>query len=176
MKIDRDAKTPMDTEESIQPDSRVSPRTDRDEKPDRKQADDLPGMSPGFLPNEAEAEVLAAKVNQLPEMRSEKVASIVLAIQSGRYQVSAEQIAQAIISEMEAGAQRNGQSNEGIESMDAPHTTRLASAGPPAEPMTLYSRQESGSKRRRRGARPSSSDDECRKDSEPLHDRTDRSA
>jgi flagellar biosynthesis anti-sigma factor FlgM len=43
---------------------------------------------------------LAAKINDLPEVRQEKVAALADAIHSGNYNVSPEQTAEAMLSEM----------------------------------------------------------------------------
>ena len=48
------------------------------------------------------AAALAALVNQQPEVRQEKVAAIAAALRQGSYQVSPEQTAEAILSELHA--------------------------------------------------------------------------
>ena len=165
MKIDRDAKTPMETGELVQPDSQTTPRTVNDERAAHKQADRLSGLS-GSLPDEIEVEMLLVKVRQLPETRPEKVASIKSAIQEGNYRVSPEQTADTIISEMESRAERRNPCNEGRADMAVPNNTRPGPVAPPSEPLTLCSQQISGSRRRRRGAPPASRDDEFREASE----------
>lgn len=52
-------------------------------------------------PLETRAGLLTAQVKGLPEIRQERVAAIATAIQSGAYQVSPEQTAEAILSEQE---------------------------------------------------------------------------
>jgi negative regulator of flagellin synthesis FlgM len=48
---------------------------------------------------QARIQTLVAQVNRLPEVRQEKVAALGQAVREGRYQVSAEQTAEAIISQ-----------------------------------------------------------------------------
>jgi anti-sigma28 factor (negative regulator of flagellin synthesis) len=179
MKIDRDTKTPMETGESVQPDSQTTPRTSGNERLAHKQEDRLSnpvrGLSPDCLPDETEAKMLAAKVNQLPETRSEKVASIASAIQKGDYRVSPEQTAEAIISEMESRAELDGVANKGRDNMSAPNGMRIGPSTLVAEPLTLYSQRTPSSKRRRRKAPPALRDDEFREDSEPSRDLMDSS-
>jgi anti-sigma28 factor (negative regulator of flagellin synthesis) len=45
-------------------------------------------------------QALAAQVNELPEIRQEKVAALGRAVQSGNYQVTPEQTADALLSEL----------------------------------------------------------------------------
>jgi len=47
---------------------------------------------------------LASQVNNLPDVRQEKVTALGLAIQQGRYQVTPEQTAQAMLDEMRSAA------------------------------------------------------------------------
>jgi flagellar biosynthesis anti-sigma factor FlgM len=51
------------------------------------------------------AAVLTAQVNQLPDVRQERVAALASAVQNGTYQVSPEQTAGAILSELHARSQ-----------------------------------------------------------------------
>lgn len=53
-------------------------------------------------PDQARVGTLAAQVNNLPEIRGEKVAAIASAVRKGTYQVSPEQTAEAILSELQA--------------------------------------------------------------------------
>jgi flagellar biosynthesis anti-sigma factor FlgM len=55
-----------------------------------------------FLSAQSRAAVLASHVNQLPDVREEKVAAIANAVKRGTYQVSPEQTADAILSELDA--------------------------------------------------------------------------
>ena len=55
-----------------------------------------------FLSAQSRAAVLASRVNQLPDVREEKVAAIANAVKRGTYQVSAAQTADAILSELNA--------------------------------------------------------------------------
>jgi flagellar biosynthesis anti-sigma factor FlgM len=50
--------------------------------------------------DQARVQALAAQVNALPEIRQEKVAALGQAVRDGSYQVSPEQTADALISEM----------------------------------------------------------------------------
>ena len=174
MKIDRDAKTSTETGQSVQPDSQTSTQKWGNEEIARKQiellADPALGFSADLFSNEAEAVELTVKVKNLVEKRHEKMASIKDAIQRGNYHISVEQTAEAILSDMEARAEGHGLAdNERNEK--AANSVRPE----PAEPLTLYSRQESGSNRRRQCASLASREDEIRKeDSEPSHDGTDR--
>lgn len=51
-------------------------------------------------PAQSRIQALAAQVNRLPEVRQDKVAALGRAIQDGNYQVSAEQTAEALFSEL----------------------------------------------------------------------------
>jgi anti-sigma28 factor (negative regulator of flagellin synthesis) len=176
MKVDRDAKASIETGESVQPDSQTSPQEWRNEEIARKQtellADPAVGLSTDLFSNEAEAVELTVKVKNLAEKRHEKMASIKDAIQRGNYHISVEQTAEAILSEMEARAESHGLADK-----ERKEKAANSVRSEPAEPLTLYSRQESGSNRRRRCASLASSEDEIRReDSEPSHDETDRSS
>ena len=57
-----------------------------------------------FLCAQSRAAVLASHVNQLPDVREEKVAAIANAVKRGTYQVSPEQTAAPILSELDAGS------------------------------------------------------------------------
>jgi flagellar biosynthesis anti-sigma factor FlgM len=48
------------------------------------------------------AAVLTAQVNQLPDVRQERVAALASAVQNGTYQVSPEQTADAMLAELHA--------------------------------------------------------------------------
>lgn len=50
----------------------------------------------------ARAGVLAAQIQQLPEIRQDRVTAIANAIRNGTYQISPEQTAEAILSEQQA--------------------------------------------------------------------------
>ncbi len=50
--------------------------------------------------DQARVQSLAAQVNALPEVRQEKVAALGQAVRDGSYQISPEQTAEAVISEM----------------------------------------------------------------------------
>jgi flagellar biosynthesis anti-sigma factor FlgM len=63
---------------------------------------EMPSPESGLSPDAARVCELVAQVSQLPEMRREKVAAIKGALQDGSYRVSAEQMAEAVISELEA--------------------------------------------------------------------------
>lgn len=52
-------------------------------------------------PDQARVGALVAQTISLPEIRSEKVAQIASAIREGRYQVSAEQTADALLAELQ---------------------------------------------------------------------------
>jgi len=52
--------------------------------------------------DQVRAQALAAQVNQLPEVRQEKVDALGLAIRQGSYDVSAEQTAEAMLGEMQS--------------------------------------------------------------------------
>jgi flagellar biosynthesis anti-sigma factor FlgM len=52
--------------------------------------------------DQGRAQALATQVLQLPEVRTEKVAALQLAIRSGTYRVTAQSTANAILSEIEA--------------------------------------------------------------------------
>ena len=179
MKIDRDAKTPMEIGETVQPDSQTTPRTSNDQRLAHKHRDrwsgPLRGLSPGSLPDETEAEMLAAKADQLPETRSEKVASIETAIKKGSYYISPEQTAEAIISEMESQAAPHGQANEGKHNVAAANSTPPGPSTAAFEQPALYSQRTSDSKKRRRRAPRALRDDEFREDSEPSRNLMDSS-
>lgn len=151
MKIDRDAKTTREAGEPDQPESETRPRGC---------AERLYGLA---LPNEAEAQTLAAKVNQLPEADSKKVVSLKTAILNGNYQASPEKTADAILSEMEVRAQHLGLAGAG----------ESKTAAPVPEPLVLYTRLAPASKRGSRGATSASGDDKFREVSEPSRDRRD---
>jgi negative regulator of flagellin synthesis FlgM len=53
-------------------------------------------------PDQARVQSLAAEVNQLPDIRQEKVAALGRAVQQGNYNVSPEQTAEALIGELQA--------------------------------------------------------------------------
>jgi flagellar biosynthesis anti-sigma factor FlgM len=55
-----------------------------------------------FLSAQSRAAVLASRVNQLPDVREEKVAAIARAVKWGTYQVTPEQTADAILSDLDA--------------------------------------------------------------------------
>jgi flagellar biosynthesis anti-sigma factor FlgM len=55
-----------------------------------------------FSSAQSRAAALTAHLNQLPEVRHQRVAAIAAAITSGTYQVSPEQTADAILSELHA--------------------------------------------------------------------------
>jgi len=52
--------------------------------------------------DQARVQSLTAEVNQLPDIRQEKVAALGLAIQHGSYEVTPEQTAEAMMGEMQA--------------------------------------------------------------------------
>jgi len=51
-------------------------------------------------PDQARVQSLSAQVNALPEIRRDKVAALQVAVKQGNYEVSAEQTAEAMMSEM----------------------------------------------------------------------------
>jgi len=53
-------------------------------------------------PDQARVQSLAAEVNQLPDIRQEKVAALGRAIQQGTYDVTPEQTAEALLGELQA--------------------------------------------------------------------------
>lgn len=61
-----------------------------------------PSVEEQSISAQSQAAVLAAQVNQLPEVRQEKIAAIANAVKRGTYQVSPEQTADAILSELDA--------------------------------------------------------------------------
>jgi anti-sigma28 factor (negative regulator of flagellin synthesis) len=151
MKIDRDVKTTKEAGGTVQPDSQSRPRGG---------AEGLYGLA---WPNEAEAETLAAKVNQLPEADSKKVVSLKAAMQKGTYQASPEKTADAILSEMEVRAQHLGLAGAGESNTAVP--------GP--EPLVMYARLAPASKRGSRGATPASGDGKLREVAQTSRDRRD---
>jgi flagellar biosynthesis anti-sigma factor FlgM len=54
-----------------------------------------------FSPDQARAQQLASQVNQMPEMRQDKVAALQRAVQAGTYQVTPAQTAGALFSAMQ---------------------------------------------------------------------------
>ena len=154
MKTDRAAKAPMETGESVPAAAASKPSKSRDKTPTQP-ADLSPVLlrgssrasSPGSSPEESEAKPLAAKLRQLPETGGERMQSLKDALQKGSYQVSPEQTAEAIISELEVRAEPPGQAKAG--------RNPAAAAGP----LKLYAQRESGStKRKQSGSRDSCAD------------------
>src|ERR1700693_5922152 len=113
MKTDRAAKAPMETGESVPTAATSKPSKSRDKKPTPRPADlspvllrgSSPAFSPGSAPDESEAEALAAKLKHLPETGGERMPSLKDALRKGSYQVSPEQTAEAIISQLEVRAE-----------------------------------------------------------------------
>jgi flagellar biosynthesis anti-sigma factor FlgM len=71
-------------------------------KPTRQHAGERIRDHAEFSRLHSRAEVLTAQVNQLPDVRQERVAALANAVQNGTYQVSPEQTADAILSELHA--------------------------------------------------------------------------
>jgi flagellar biosynthesis anti-sigma factor FlgM len=170
MKIDPSKKTLTKSDEVVPPVAHSNPRTHADQGSGDEQADDLPDpaaeASTRFSPRNGEVEMLVAKLGELPETRSERVASIENSIKKGEYRVSAEHIADAIISGMEAQDRQDqeadavaGTTHDVAEPIGAPVT-------PVPEPLVLYSRRESRPKKSRRNARTASQSNEFRENSE----------
>lgn len=93
MRIDANAGAgaAADLSESAKPGSRASARTPSSEALASDQAE----LSAG----QARVQVLAAQVDNFPEIRQEKVAALEDAIQKGTYQVTPEKTAEAILSQ-----------------------------------------------------------------------------
>jgi anti-sigma28 factor (negative regulator of flagellin synthesis) len=156
MKTDRAAKAPMETGESVPTAAASKPSKSRDKTPTPRPADLAPVLlrgssrasSPGSSPEESEAEALAAKLNHLPETGAERMPSLRDALHKGNYQVSPEQTAEAIISELEVRAEPQAQAKTGRNPTAA------------AAPLKLYAQREPGStKRKRSGSRDSCADE-----------------
>ena len=93
---------------------RIDPNARLPEVPDSKSLNRPGGSSrssppePGtevdqaMLPVQARAQELQQHLQQIPEERHSRVAALARAIRDGEYQVSAEQIAQSLFSEMSA--------------------------------------------------------------------------
>src|SRR5882724_12357276 len=77
-----------------------SPRTPADVPVKTALADDTAEISL----DQVRVQSLASQVNNLPDVRQEKVAALGLAIQQGSYQVTPEQTAQAMLDEMRSAA------------------------------------------------------------------------
>ncbi len=96
---------------------------------------------------------MAAKLRQLPETGGERMQSLKDALQKGTYQVSPEQTAEAIISELEVRAEPPGEAKAGRNPAAA------------AAPLKLYAQRESGSTKRKRSASRDSCADQFGEDS-----------
>ncbi len=66
----------------------------------QRRGGELGGDTAQLSLDQARVQSLAAQVNALPEVRQEKVAALGQAVRDGRYQISPEQTAEAVISEM----------------------------------------------------------------------------
>jgi len=160
MKTDRAAKAPMETGESVPAAAASKPSKSRDKTPTQP-ADPSPVLlrgssrasSPGSSPEESEAKPLAAKLRQLPETGGERMQSLKDALQKGSYQVSPEQTAEAIISELEVRAEPPGEAKAG--------RNPAAAAGP----LKLYAQRESRPAKRKQSASRDSSADQFGEDS-----------
>jgi flagellar biosynthesis anti-sigma factor FlgM len=141
MKIDRQAK--------------VTTETGSDEGRDQQENNHSSGRTRSA---EKEADMLAAKATQLPEMRSDKVASIRRAIQGGHYQLSPDQTADAMLSDMEARAARRARAAG--ENGKTPVSI--------SEPLRAY--RSSEAERQERSAPPVDRDDEFGDDAESSGD------
>jgi flagellar biosynthesis anti-sigma factor FlgM len=103
MRIERNARTTeaKTNRESGNPNSPAATGADGDLSPDFTNSDLIePGLSGSgsadHYQDQARTSWLAAQVATPPEIRSEKIAALQIAIANGTYQVSAEQIAEAI--------------------------------------------------------------------------------
>jgi anti-sigma28 factor (negative regulator of flagellin synthesis) len=161
MKTDRAAKAPMETGESVPTAAASKPSKSRDKTPTPRPADLSPlllrgssrASSHGSSPEESEAKPSAAKLRQLPETDGERMQSLKDALQKGSYQVSPEQTAEAIISELEVRAEPPGEAKAG--------RNPAAAAGP----LKLYAQRESRPAKRKQSASRDSCADQFGEDS-----------
>jgi flagellar biosynthesis anti-sigma factor FlgM len=91
MKIDPDSRITAAESAASQTSSKPHAPTTRGER-SRDRAD--------LSSAHSRAAALTAQVNQLPEVRQDKVAAIATALRQGTYQVSPEQTAEAILSQL----------------------------------------------------------------------------
>jgi hypothetical protein len=161
MNTDRAAKAPMETGESVPNAAASKPSKSRDKTPTPRPTDlspvllrgSSPAFSPGSAPDESEAEALAAKLKHLPETGGERMPSLKDALRKGSYQVSPEQTAEAIISQLEVRAEPQEKAKAGRNPAAA------------AAPVKLYARRESGSTKRKRSGSGDSCADQFGEDS-----------
>lgn len=161
MKTDRAAKAPMETGEPVPTAAVSKPSKSRDKTPTPRPANLAPVLlrgssrasSPGSAPDGSEANALAAKLRQLPETGGERMQSLKDALQKRTYQVSPEQTAEAIISQLEVRAEPSGQAEAGRNPAAA------------AAPQNVYAQRESGSRRQKRSASRDSCADQFGEDS-----------
>ena len=160
MKTDRAAEAPMETGESVPAAAGVQAFQVSRQNPDpqaglsaRPVAWVFAASSSGSSPDESEANALAAKLRQLPETGGERMQSLKDALRKGSYQVSPEQTAEAIISELEVRAEPPGEAKAGKNPAAA------------AAPLKLYAQRESGSTKRKRSASRDSCADQFGEDS-----------
>ncbi len=135
-----------ETERPIQSDSRADSEMQGD-----RVTDEL-----AFSPDAAEVREFVARVNRLPEVRPDKVSALKSLLQEGNYWVSPEQVAEGMISSVEA---RKG--------LGVGACTRRNIAD--AERLARQSRPEFGSKTHDVSAGPAPRDDESREDSDTSH-------
>ena len=160
---------------SIGPKAKMSPvaGTGESSQSGSRADSEIPGdeMGPresGLSPDAAQVRDLAAQVNMLPEVRREKVAAIKAALQDGSYAVSAEQLAEAILSELEARSRMVGAPGETGNTIADPHAhdTRLEPAARNSEPAARQSRPETGPRTDDATSTPAPEGDEPRENSE----------
>ena len=120
----------------------------------------------GLSPDAARVCELVAQVSRLPEVRREKVAAIKGALQDGSYRVSAEQLAEAMISELEArsrtvGAPGETENTTADSDADADSdAARLETAARISEPVPKQSRPETAPREDDAASRPAPEGDE----------------
>lgn len=132
----------------------------------------------------AQVRELAGQVSRLPEVRREKVAAIRGALLDGSYRVSAEQVAEAMISELDARSRMVGapaetgntmadsQADDDADSDD----DRLEPATRISKPVPRQSQPETGPKTGDVASRPDPEGDEPRENSEASGNQMDSMA
>jgi flagellar biosynthesis anti-sigma factor FlgM len=94
MRIDLNARTPEP------PDARRAAKSGSQAASGTSGGETQAGDKADLSLDQERVRTLAAEVNRLPEIRQEKVVALTRAIQEGSYEVTPEQTAEAIVSEM----------------------------------------------------------------------------
>lgn len=156
---------------SIGPRAKISPVAGTGESTQSgPRADSIPGremrsQESGLSPDAAQVREIEAQVNRLPEVRREKVAAIKGAVQDGSYRVSAEQLAEAMISELETRRRIGGAPGETGNTTADSDDDRQEPAARISDPVAKQSRPETA-RTDHVASRPAPEGDEPRENSE----------